>query len=180
MSIDACSQVRAGAVVCAIMSPRRAVTSEPDIDRVFIVEEPAMRNPSRRAFLTTLGTAAAGPVILGRRAFAQNPPARVDATALRQRLDALSTFGRLPGGSFADGVSRIAYSDADLAGRRYVIDLMRAAGLDPRLDPAGNIFGRRAGTDQALPPILLVRTSIRCRTAATSTVIRDRSRRWVY
>jgi N-carbamoyl-L-amino-acid hydrolase len=113
-----------------------------------------MRCSSRRAFLTTLGTAAAGPVILGRRVFAQNPPARVDAIALRQRLDALSTFGRPPGGSFADGVSRVAYSDADLAGRRYVIDLMRAAGLDPRLDPVGNIFGRRAGTDQALPPIL--------------------------
>ena len=39
-------------------------------------------------------------------------------------------------------------------GRQYVIDLMRAAGLEPRVDPAGNIFGRRAGTDEALPPIL--------------------------
>ena len=104
-----------------------------------------MRNPSRRAFVTTLGTASAAPVILGRRVFAQNSPARVDATALRQRLDALSMFGRPSGGTFADGVSRVAYSDADLAGRRYVIDLMRAAGLDPRLDPAGNIFGRRPG-----------------------------------
>ena len=32
--------------------------------------------------------------------------------------------------------------------------LMRAAGLDPRVDPPGNIFGRRAGTDPSLPPIL--------------------------
>ena len=31
---------------------------------------------------------------------------------------------------------------------------MRAAGLDPRIDPAGNIFAKRAGTDPALPPIL--------------------------
>ena len=51
-------------------------------------------------------------------------------------------------------MSRVAYSDADVAGRRYMIDLMRAAGLDPRVDPAGNIFGRRAGTDVSLPPIL--------------------------
>jgi N-carbamoyl-L-amino-acid hydrolase len=109
---------------------------------------------SRRAFLTSVGIAAAGPVILGRRAFAQNPSARVDAIALRQRLEALSQFGRSPGGAFADGVSRVAYSDADLAGRRYVIDLMRAAGLEPRIDTAGNIFGRRAGADAALPPIL--------------------------
>ena len=112
-----------------------------------------MRNSSRRAFLTSLGIAAVGPVILGRRAFTQNPP-RVDATTLRQRIDVLSTFGRPSGGTFADGVSRVAYSDADLAGRRYVIDLMRAAGLEPRVDAAGNIFGRRAGTDGALPPVL--------------------------
>jgi N-carbamoyl-L-amino-acid hydrolase len=61
-------------------------------------------------------------------------------------------FGRPSGGTFADGVSRVAYSDGDVAGRRYTIDLMRAAGLNPRVDPAGNIFGRRAGTDAALPP----------------------------
>ena len=63
-------------------------------------------------------------------------------------------FGRPSGGTFADGVSRVAYSDADVAGRRYMMDLMRAAGLEPRVDPAGNIFGRRAGTGAGLPPIL--------------------------
>ena len=113
-----------------------------------------MRYPSRRAFLTSLGTAAVGPVILGGRVFAQDLRARVDGAALRQRIEALSSFGRPTGGSFADGVSRVAYSDADVAGRRYVIGLMQAAGLEPRIDPAGNIFGRRAGADTALPPIL--------------------------
>jgi N-carbamoyl-L-amino-acid hydrolase len=113
-----------------------------------------MSYPSRRVFLTSLASAAIGPVGPGRRVSAQNLPARVDATTLRQRLEALSMFGRPPGGTFADGVSRVAYSDADVAGRRYTIDLMRAAGLDPRVDPAGNIFGRRAGTDASLPPIL--------------------------
>jgi N-carbamoyl-L-amino-acid hydrolase len=105
-------------------------------------------------FLTNVAAAAMGLVVVGRRARGQNLPARVDATALRQRIEALSLVGRPPGGTFADGVSRVAYSDADVAGRRYLIDLMRAAGLDPRVDPAGNIFGRRAGTDAALPPIL--------------------------
>jgi N-carbamoyl-L-amino-acid hydrolase len=79
---------------------------------------------------------------------------RVDPVALRNRLETLSTFGRRPGGTFADGVSRVAYSDADVAGRHYVIGLMRAAGLETRIDPAGNIFGRREGTDRTLPPIL--------------------------
>jgi N-carbamoyl-L-amino-acid hydrolase len=113
-----------------------------------------MPNPSRRAFLTNLATAAMTPLIVGRRAFAQNLPARVDGAALRQRIEALSMFGRPSGGTFVDGVSRVAYSDADVDGRRYTIDLMRAAGLDPRVDPAGNIFGRRAGTEGTLPPIL--------------------------
>ncbi len=113
-----------------------------------------MAYPSRRAFLSNLVTAAMGPAFLGPRTSAQSLPARVDAAALRQRIEALSLFGRPSGGSFSDGVSRVAFSDADVAGRRYTIDLMRAAGLDPRVDPAGNIFGRRAGTDASLPPIL--------------------------
>ena len=78
----------------------------------------------------------------------------VDAAALRQRIEALSVFGRKPGGTFADGVSRVAYTDADVAGRGYVMDLMRAAGLTPRIDPAGNIFALRPGSDRSLKPIL--------------------------
>jgi N-carbamoyl-L-amino-acid hydrolase len=66
----------------------------------------------------------------------------------------LSVFGRPAGGAFADGVSRVAYSDADVDGRRYVMGLMKSAGLQPRIDPAGNIFAARAGTDPSLPPIL--------------------------
>ena len=76
------------------------------------------------------------------------------STVLRQRLEGLRVFGRQAGGTFADGVSRVAYSDADVAGRKYVLDLMRAAGLTPRIDPAGNIFAKRAGTEPSLPPIL--------------------------
>ena len=78
----------------------------------------------------------------------------VDAASLRRRTEELSVFGRPEGGTFADGVSRVAYSDADLAGRRYFMDLMRAAGLEPRIDAAGNIYGRREGTDPSLPTIV--------------------------
>ena len=73
---------------------------------------------------------------------------------LHGRLVALSAFGRPAGGSFESGVSRIAYSDADVEGRAYVMRLMTAAGLQPWIDPAGNIFGRRAGTEPRLRPIL--------------------------
>lgn len=70
---------------------------------------------------------------------------------MEERIRALSQFGANPDG----GVSRVAFSDADLAGRRYVIELMRNAGLDVRVDTAGNILGRRAGREEGLPPILL-------------------------
>ena len=103
---------------------------------------------SRRAFI---GGIAAACVTRG---VSTAPAGTVDAAKLRERLEALSRFGRPAGGDFAAGVSRVAYSDADVAGRAYVMDLMRAAGLEPRIDPAGNIFARRAGTEAALPPIL--------------------------
>jgi N-carbamoyl-L-amino-acid hydrolase len=78
----------------------------------------------------------------------------VDPQRLRARIEALSQFGRPAGGTFADGVSRTAYSDADVAGRNYLMNQMRASGLQPRIDPAGNIFARREGRSAALPPIL--------------------------
>ncbi len=51
-------------------------------------------------------------------------------------------------------MSRVAFSAADIAGREYVKSLMRGAGLDVRVDAAGNVIGRRAGTDPALPVIM--------------------------
>jgi beta-ureidopropionase / N-carbamoyl-L-amino-acid hydrolase len=103
---------------------------------------------SRRAFLGSVVAAYGG------RSLHRTTPEAVDPSALRARLEALSQFGRPQGGTFADGVSRVAYSDADVAGRKYVTDLMRAAGLDPRIDAAGNIFARRDGREPSLPPIL--------------------------
>lgn len=91
---------------------------------------------------------------LGASAFAQTPPAAINAARLRDHIERLSVFGRPAGGSFADGVSRVAYSDADIAGRAYVLSLMDDANLKPRIDAAGNIFGRRAGTDNSLAPVL--------------------------
>ncbi|MEO8027737.1 MAG: Zn-dependent hydrolase [Bryobacteraceae bacterium] len=67
----------------------------------------------------------------------------VNADRLRRDIEGLSAFGRPSGGNFSDGVSRVAYSDADRAGRAFFMDRMKAAGLAPRVDPAGNIFGRR-------------------------------------
>jgi beta-ureidopropionase / N-carbamoyl-L-amino-acid hydrolase len=73
----------------------------------------------------------------------------VDSQRLQGTLEKLSEFGRNPEG----GVTRIGYSETDMAAREYVIGLMKSAGLEVRIDAAGNIFGRREGSEKL--PILL-------------------------
>jgi N-carbamoyl-L-amino-acid hydrolase len=105
----------------------------------------------RRRFLG--GLAALGATRALGEAARPSPP-RVNAARLRARLETLSAFGRPPGGRFEDGVSRTAFSDADVAARTWVIGEMRALGLEPRVDAAGNILGSRPGTGRGLAPIL--------------------------
>jgi len=108
----------------------------------------------RRHFTGTVAAAFAGAVLPGASLTAwsrlQARSLAINADRLNAHLKALSAFGANPQG----GVSRVAFSDADVAGRAFVVDKMRAAGLDVRVDFAGNIFGRRAGTDAALKPIV--------------------------
>jgi len=49
---------------------------------------------------------------------------------------------------------------------------MRAAKLDVSIDAAGNILGRRVGSDNSLKPLLLARTSTACPKAGTTTASR--------
>ncbi len=113
-----------------------------------------MTTTNRRTALGILaGTAAALPGL----SWARTGPASplINAFRLQKSLEMLSTFGRPAGGTFADGVSRVAYSDADIAGRAYVMKLMREAGLNPVVDAAGNLSGTRPGSDASLKPILI-------------------------
>ena len=91
-----------------------------------------------------LGAAAPGEVLQG------NAALRVNAERINQHLTALSEFGKNPYG----GVSRVAYSEFDKQGRTYVMGLMREAGLETSIDVAGNIIGRRAGSNPSLKPLL--------------------------
>lgn len=110
----------------------------------------------RRELLSMLlGTWASGSVLCLARPRRSDSGLTVDAARLQRNLEELSAFGRPAGGTFADGVSRVAYSDADVAGRAYVMGQMRSADLDVRVDAAGNIIGRREGRNRSLKPILL-------------------------
>lgn len=106
----------------------------------------------RRRFLglaASLGAAALYP-----RSVASQGPAwrswRVNGARVNQHLTDLSRFGRNPQG----GVSRVAYSPADIEGRAFAMELMRAAGLEVRVDPVGNILGQRPGMLAGAPPVL--------------------------
>jgi N-carbamoyl-L-amino-acid hydrolase len=75
---------------------------------------------------------------------------RVNAQRLEKRIAALAEYGKNEHG----GLDRVAFSDADIQGRRYLISLMEEAGLDVRLDEAGNIVGRRKGQEMDFQPIM--------------------------
>src|SRR5882672_9577963 len=74
------------------------------------------------------------------------PLPRIAASTIQLHLEALSVFGRPVGGTFQSGVSRIGYSDEDIAARKFVMDLIRGAGASVRIDAAGNIFASRRGS----------------------------------
>jgi N-carbamoyl-L-amino-acid hydrolase len=69
---------------------------------------------------------------------------------IEQHIMELSAFGKNPEG----GVSRLAFSQADLDGREYIKTLMVQAGLRVDFDTVGNIIGYREGSEN-LPPIML-------------------------
>jgi N-carbamoyl-L-amino-acid hydrolase len=110
---------------------------------------------TRRGFLRAAAAAAgAGPFFTSANARTQTPA--VDAVRLRTRLERLSQFGRPAGGSFESGVSRVAYSDADVAARTWLLEEIRTAGLYPTTDAAGNVFARwpLSGASSTRSPIL--------------------------
>ena len=83
---------------------------------------------------------------------AQIPPGSISINAgrLNEQLAALGQIGNT-----AEGMQRVAFSPYDVAGRDYVMELMRRAGMAVRIDPAGNIIGRVEGAGPDLPAIAL-------------------------
>ena len=67
---------------------------------------------------------------------------RVDAARLARQVLTLGGIGADPRG----GVTRLAFTPEDVAGREYVTRLMTRAGLSVTVDAAGNLAGRREGT----------------------------------
>lgn len=84
---------------------------------------------------------------------AQSAERHVDQSRLWVTIEKLSEFGRPAGAGFEGGVTRMGFSETDLAARAWLTQLMREAGLAVRVDQAGNLFGRRSGSED-LPALL--------------------------
>lgn len=97
---------------------------------------------------SALGTCALGAVPTGGR---RQAALRVNGPRL---TDTLARLGRIGRNATTGGINRLAFSDADREARVYVTDLMRTARLDVSVDAAGNLIGRRAGSEPSLPALM--------------------------
>ncbi|VWM11485.1 Zn-dependent hydrolase [Burkholderia lata] len=72
----------------------------------------------------------------------------------QQRLwDSLMEMATI-GATAHGGSCRLALSDDDALGRRRFIAWCEAAGCEIRIDPIGNVFARRPGTEPGLPAVM--------------------------
>ena len=75
---------------------------------------------------------------------------KVNSQRLWQSLMDLARIGATEKG----GVKRITLTELDRVGRDQFVDWAKAEGMKIRIDAIGNIFARRAGTDETLPPVM--------------------------
>jgi N-carbamoyl-L-amino-acid hydrolase len=75
---------------------------------------------------------------------------RINGARLRASLEEMAKIGATPGG----GVQRLTLSDEDKRGRDQIVAWMKAIDLAVTIDEMGNIFGRRLGKNDALPPVM--------------------------
>ena len=75
---------------------------------------------------------------------------RVNGERLWSRLMAMAEIGATAHG----GCNRQALTDLDLDGRRLLTTWAQAAGCTARTDEIGNLFLRRAGSDESLPVVM--------------------------
>jgi N-carbamoyl-L-amino-acid hydrolase len=75
---------------------------------------------------------------------------RINGSRLWDSLMELAQIGATEKG----GVKRLALTDLDKQGRDLVVGWARAAGMSITIDQIGNVFMRRDGEDNSLPPVM--------------------------
>jgi N-carbamoyl-L-amino-acid hydrolase len=76
---------------------------------------------------------------------------RVNGRRLRTSLEEMARIGATPAG----GVQRLALSDEDKQARDLFVRWLKELSLEVTVDEMGNIFGRRAGKNDSLAPVMM-------------------------
>ncbi|MDF0707067.1 Zn-dependent hydrolase [Flagellimonas okinawensis] len=80
---------------------------------------------------------------------AQDLTIKINQDRLEDRIYQLAEFGKQENGE----TERVAFSDADIEARQWVIQTLQGFAMEVKIDPAGNIIGTRQGTDKSKKPI---------------------------
>jgi N-carbamoyl-L-amino-acid hydrolase len=75
---------------------------------------------------------------------------RVNGKRLQGSLEEMAKIGATPGG----GVQRLTLTDEDKQARDLFVQWLKELGLEITIDEMGNIFGKRAGKNNDLPPVM--------------------------
>src|SRR6185503_20879573 len=103
----------------------------------------------KNSSLTALGLSAFGVMDSYSKGFVFGNNLKVNGERIERRIFELAKFGRNETGQGY----RVAFSKGDIEGRAWFLDLMKKAGLEPIIDEAGNIIGKRKGKNPSLKPI---------------------------
>lgn len=105
------------------------------------------RNFIKQSSLTAIGMGVLGSLIANNKNSFSN--LTVNSKRIESRIFELAKFGVDEKGRGY----RVAYTKGDLEGRAWFMELMKKAGLNPTIDAAGNIIGKRDGKNPSLKPI---------------------------
>ncbi len=105
------------------------------------------RNFIKQSSLTVVGMGVLGSFLSNNRNKAIN--LTVNGKRIENRIFELAKFGVDEKGRGY----RVAYTKGDVEGRAWFMELMKKAGLNPSIDAAGNIIGKRNGKNPSLKPI---------------------------
>jgi beta-ureidopropionase / N-carbamoyl-L-amino-acid hydrolase len=81
----------------------------------------------------------------------ENAKLRVNGARLRASLEEMAKIGATPAG----GVHRLALSDEDKRARDLFVKWLKEINLAVTVDEMGNIFGRKPGRNDSLPPVMV-------------------------
>lgn len=103
----------------------------------------------KKSTLTTISVGLLGTIQWNGKSTTTPKTLKVNGQRIENRIAELAKFGRDEKGHGY----RVAFTQADIEGRAWFIDLMRKAGLDTNIDAGGNIIGKRKGKNSSLKPI---------------------------